>query len=205
MNIPSQKKDELSSNSGKSPFTNIRYYIFIALLFLYSGTEKSINGWLTTYLDSLGVMNSITPQDILSIFWIAIILGRLISAGISKHLSREALILIFCIGGGISYVLFILTKNPILISIWVFTLGFFFAGTYPTVVANASSIIRGSGSAAGIMLSFGGMGGAFFPYINGQIADAKGLYAGMIAIVVSAALLIIIAFVNYYLESKTSS
>lgn len=82
MKIPSQKKDELSSNSGKSPFTNIRYYIFIALLFLYSGTEKSINGWLTIYLDSLGVMNSITPQDILSIFWIAIILGRLISAGI---------------------------------------------------------------------------------------------------------------------------
>ena len=205
MNVPSQEKDEATGKPVKPPFKNIRYYIFMVLLFLYVGAENSINGWLTTYLDNLGVMTRITPQDILSIFWVAIILGRLISAGISKYLSREAFILILCVGGGISYILFILTQNPILIAIWVFALGFFFAGVYPTVVANAGSIIHGSGSAAGIMLSFGGMGGAFFPYINGLIADAKGLYAGMTAIVVSVVMLMVIAFVNLWMGRKANS
>lgn len=204
MKIPAQKKDETTGKPVKPPFTNIRYYIFMAILFLYVGTENSINGWLTTYLDDLGVMKRITPQDILSIFWVAIIFGRLISAGISKYLSREALILIFCIGGGISYILFILTKNPVLIAIWVFAIGFFFAGIYPTVVANAGPIIEGSGAAAGIMMSLGGMGGAFFPYINGLIADARGLYAGMIAIIASAIMLMIAAFLNLWLGRKAN-
>lgn len=205
MKIPAQKKDEATGKPVKPPFTNIRYYIFMAILFLYVGTENSINGWLTTYLDDLGVMKRITPQDILSIFWVAIIFGRLISAAISKYLSREALILIFSIGGGISYILFILAKNPVLIAIWVFALGFFFAGIYPTVVANAGPIIDGSGSATGIMLSIGAMGGAFFPYINGLIADVKGLYAGMIAIVGAAVMLIIAAFINLWLTKKIHS
>ena len=115
---------------------------------------------------------------------------------------EEGLILIFSIGGGISYILFILAKNPVLIAIWVFALGFFFAGIYPTVVANAGPIIDGSGSATGIMLSIGAMGGAFFPYINGLIADVKGLYAGMIAIVAAAVMLIIAAFINLWLTKK---
>ncbi|MFY9176636.1 MAG: MFS transporter [Caldicoprobacterales bacterium] len=205
MKVPEQKKDEDSSKAVKPPFTNIRYYIFMAILFLYVGTENSINGWLATYLNNLNVMTRMTPQDMLSMFWVAIILGRLISAGISKYISREALILILCTAGTISYTLFILTKNPVLIAIWVFAMGFFLAGVYPTVVANAGSIIQGSGSAAGIMLSFGGMGGAFFPYINGLIADARGLYAGMVAIVVSAVILIVMALVNLCFSRRTDS
>ena len=202
MSVPSQKKDGTTGKPAKPPFRNIRYYLFMALLFLYVGSENSINGWLVTYLDNLGIMTGIKPQDVLSIFWIAIILGRLISAAISKYLPRETLILTYCVGGGLSYVLFLLTQNPVLIAIWVFAMGFFFAGTYPTIVANSSSIIHGSGAAAGIMLSFGGMGGAFFPYINGLIADAKGLYAGMAAIVVSATVLVMVAFVNLWMGRR---
>lgn len=199
MRVPAQKKDQATGRPAKPPFSNIRYYIFMALIFLYVGSENSINGWIVTYLDSVDTMTGIRPQDVLSIFWVAIILGRFTSAIISRHLSKEMLILIFCLGGGLAYVLFILTQNPVFIAIWAFAMGFFFAGTYPTIVANAGPIIHGSGSAAGILLSFGGMGGAFFPYINGLIADAKGLYTGMTAILGSIAVLVIVAFANLFL------
>lgn len=203
MEVPAHRKGKTNKKLDKGPFTDIRYYIFTALLFLYVGTENSISGWMVTYLDNLGPMTKIKPQDVLSIFWAAIILGRLISVIISERVHKEVLILIYCLGGGLAYVLFLITQNPALIGLWAFIMGLFFAGTYPTVVANSGPIIHGSGSAAGLMLSFGGMGGAVFPYINGLIADAKGLNAGMSVIVVSATLLIIVAFINMWLGRKS--
>ncbi len=204
MPVPVHHRDKKNiGKSSKLPFTNIRYYLFMALLFLYVGTENSINGWIVTYLDELGIMNKINPQDILSIFWVAIILGRLISAVISKYLSREMLILIFASGGGVSFVFFLLTQSPVLIAIWVFLMGLLFAGTFPTIIANSGPIIHGSGAATGIMLSFGSLGGAVFPYINGIIAEFKGLYAGMTAIMITATFLVIATITNLWLGTRS--
>ncbi|HZJ82210.1 MAG TPA: MFS transporter [Clostridia bacterium] len=197
MPIESTKKDENEDNKGGIPFSNIRYYIFMLLLFLYVGSENSINGWMVTYLQELNIFSTIGPQDVLSIFWVAIIAGRLLNAAIHRLLTKEVLILTYSLGGSISFILFLLTSHPVLIMLWVFLMGIFFAGFYPTLVANASSIIRGSGAAAGILMGCGGMGGAVVPYINGIVAEGRGLYAGLMVIVVSMLLLIIIALINY--------
>jgi fucose permease len=78
----------------------------------------------------------------------------------------------------------------------VIFMGLFFAGVYPTTVANASLLIKGSGTAAGIMMSLGGLGGAVVPYINGVIAEARGMYAGMVVIIFSSFILVGITFWN---------
>lgn len=196
MPLQSKYKGKKTVESPQNPFRNMRYYIFAGLLFMYVGTESSINGWLTTYLSDVVVLSAVSPQDVLSIFWVTTIIGRLISAYLSNLFSKEALLLTYSLGGAIFYVLFLLGSGEFFIVLCVLMMGLFFAGIYPTTVANASFLIKGSGTAAGIMMSLGGFGGAVVPYLNGLIAEHKGLYAGMRVIIFFALVLVVIAFMN---------
>jgi FHS family glucose/mannose:H+ symporter-like MFS transporter len=202
MPLQSGQRNKGDVNSAQNPFYNVRYYIFAGLLFMYVGTESSINGWLTTYLSDVVVLKKVSPQDVLSIFWVATIAGRLLSAHLSNFFSKEILLLIYSLGGAIFFALFVLSSLELFVVLCVVMMGLFFAGVYPTTVANASSLIKGSGTAAGIMLSLGGLGGAVVPYLNGLIAEHKGLYASMSVIIFFGLILIGIAITNIFIAKK---
>ena len=61
-------------------FSNIQYYIFMLILFFYVGVESIINGWLVTYFSDLNILDEVGAQTVLSIFWIGLIVGRLITS-----------------------------------------------------------------------------------------------------------------------------
>lgn len=202
MPIKSQKMQRERKYVSTAFWLNKRYYIFMAILFLYVGTENSINGWMVTYLSETHVLKIMTPQSLLAIFWLAIIAGRFLNAYISRLFPRESIILANSIGGAIFFIAFMLTANQIVILLSIVAMGLFLAGIYPTTVANASGLIKGSGTAAGIMMSLGGLGAAAVPYLNGLVAQGRGIYAGMTIIILSASLLVIAAFCNVWMERK---
>ena len=78
----------------------------------------------------------------------------------------------------------------------MFLSGVFYSTIYPTTVANASSIIKDSGTATGIMLSFGGLGGAILPYLIGVISKESGIDMGMNTIIVYSIILLILTIIN---------
>ncbi|MGI6707314.1 MAG: MFS transporter [Clostridia bacterium] len=192
----------MDGHSPGSFLRNPRFYLFMAILFLYVGTENSINGWLVTYLTDARTLRGISPQDVLSLFWVAIILGRFLISYVSGRFSRESVILVSSIGGALFFILFLMTSNQILIPLSVAIMGLAYSGIYPTTVANANPLLRGSGAATGIMLSLGGLGGAAIPYIKGLVAESRGIQAGMTVIVVSALLMSWAALANVWLGRR---
>lgn len=176
--------------------TEKRFFLFMCILFFYVGTENSINGWIVTFLIDSEILNEITAQNVLSVLWVAFIVGRLSCAYLSTKFSKEKIVLY----GGLSaitfFLLFLMSKNPIAIFIFVFGLGLSLSGIYPTAVANASYLTKGSSFSNGILLSCGGMGASVIPYFVGLLAERAGIFNGMLAIISSAFLLGLLAALN---------
>lgn len=186
------KKEKLSFNF----LSNYRYFVFMGILFFYVGTESSINGWIVTYLLDSGIMNEITAQTALSILWVAFIIGRLSCAYISTIFSKEKIVLWGSVSAVIFFVVFLMSRNPLAIMFLVFGVGLSLAGICPTAIANASYLTKGSSFSNGILLSCGGMGASVVPYFVGMFSESKGIFTGMLPIIVSALLMTVLAVFN---------
>ena len=184
--------------------TDIRFFIFMGILFFYVGTESSINGWLVTYLINTNLLSEGGAQSLLSGMWIVVIVGRLTCAYISTKFSNEKILVGSSTGIIIFLFLFLISRNPIWIVFCIFALGISLAGIYPTTVSNASYLINGSGIATGLMLSCGGLGASVIPLAVGFWAEKKGIHAGMFAIVLSSGVLVTLAVFNFIKSRGTA-
>jgi fucose permease len=180
-----------------------RFYIFMCILFFYVGAENSINGWLVTYLINSGIMNEAGAQNTLSVMWVSIIIGRFLCTYISRLIRKETLLLLCCCGGLLFFTLFLVVKNPVLITLCVFAVGLSIAGIYPTSVANAGYIVSSSSAAGGILLSCGGLGASVVPFVAGILTEKFGIGAMLLTIVVSILFLLASAILNLLAGKNT--
>lgn len=182
-----------------------RYYLFMAILFCYVGAETSINGWLVTYMVNAGILSEVIAQTVLSLLWVVVIFGRLFCAYVSNKVKKEIVVACCCIGEAIFFTVLLLTRNPLLITIFIMGLGLCQAGIYPTTVANASGLLKGSPVANGLLFSCGGLGASVIPFIVGVVAQKLGIYMGMMIIGVAVLLLLVLTLLNAFNRVGTST
>lgn len=189
----SVKKKEANNSYLKS----FDFYVNGLILFFYLGLENCVNGWFVTYFKSTGIMSDSYATNLVSITWVAVMIGRLLTAYLSKKINKKTLILVNCISTAIFFLLLISTKNIIVISIAITMLGFFFAGIYPTCIANAGSVVKGSDSGMSMLLAIAALGGIVAPQILGIVADRVGLTGAIGVLTVSTVFMVLFSFVNY--------
>ena len=181
---------------------DIRFYVFMLILFFYVGSENSVNGWLTTYILDMGIADEFFARRLLSVTWIAVIAGRLLCAWLSKYLSKEVLLL----AGGAGSVLFviglILSDSPLSVTLSVIGLGLSYAGIYPNTVANAVYLLQGSGTAGGLLFSCGGLGSTILPYLVGIRAEAGNIGSGMSTLILTLSLLTLFCVINLVISKR---
>lgn len=182
-------------------FKNFDFYVIGLVLFFYLGLENCVNGWFVTYFKSTGIMSDMYATNLVSITWVAVMIGRLVTASLSKKINKKTLILINCIFTAIFFILLVATKNITVISISIAMLGFFFAGIYPTCIANAGTIIKGSSSGMSMLLAIAALGGIVFPKIIGVIADYIGLTGAIGFLTISTSCMVVFALINYKRKS----
>lgn len=181
---------------NKNVFSNYRLYVFIGIIFFYTGAENTFNGWLVTYLrDGLNFSERFS-QNMLSFMWVVMIFGRYLNSILSQIIKKETIILLSGIGGLLSVILFINVKSTLLIIIAIALTSIMMSGVYPITIANANPIIKRSGTAAAMIMSSGGLGAAVVPYIGGNAAGKVGVTGIIMTIIVSFALLTIMALIN---------
>lgn len=203
---PDDKKEKEQGRSRISLafLKDIRYYVFMLIIFFYVGTENSINGWLTSYILDTGIGDGFAAQRLLAVTWLAVIAGRLSCVWLSKHLSRETMLFAGGAGSLLFFILLIVSKNILLVYAAVIGIGFFLAGIYPNTVANAAYLIGGSGTAAGLLFACGGLGTSFIPYLVGLRAETGGMEAGMLTLVGSLLLFALFCTLNLVISKYRS-
>ena len=198
MPLVAQKKEKTvkEKSQGETFMRNADFYLIGGVLFFYLGVENCVNGWFVTYFKSIGVMSDAYATNLVSITWVVIMLGRLCTGYLSKRIAGQKLILVNCICTAIFFVLLIATTNLLVITIAVVGLGFFFAGIYPTGVANGGKLIKGSTTGMSILLAMAALGGIITPQIVGFLGDAIGMTGAIVFLVVNITMMIVLAFIS---------
>lgn len=199
----SKKKKDKKENTF---FKSVDFYFCGLLLFFYLGVENCVNGWFVTYFKSIGIMSDNYATNLVSVTWVVIMLGRLATGYLSKKISKYKIMLINCSCTVIFFIMLIATRDLTVITVSVVGLGFFFAGIYPTGIANAGELIKGSTAGMSMLLAMAALGGIITPQIVGIIADGKvGLTGAVTFLSINVAMMLLFAILSYIRSKKVST
>lgn len=187
------KKD----SQDRSFLKSYSFYGIAFILFFYLGLENCINGWFVTYLQNTNVMSATYATALVSFTWLVIMAGRLICAALSKKLDKSTIILILSLGSAACFFLLVSTKNLTLITVALLGLGFFLSGIYPTCIANAGPMIKGSTLGMSVLTAISAMGGIITPQIIGGIADRIGIVGSIGVLNINVFMVIFLSLLNF--------
>ncbi|WP_432626478.1 MFS transporter [Brotaphodocola sp.] len=192
-----------SKNSGNLDFLKNSDFLCIAfVLFFYLGIENSINGWFVTYLQNTGIMSATFATNMVSVTWLMIMAGRLVTAKISATLGRSRMIVIQTIGSTAFFFLLTHATTLPMVTIALVGLGFFLAGIYPTCIAEGGQYIVGSTLGMSILTAVSALGGILTPALIGWIADRSGMTAAIGTLSVNVLLMILLGLRNYFRATR---
>ena len=197
-----KKEDKQGADKKQNFYRNPVFYIMGILLFLYLGLENCVNGWFVTYFKSMGIMSSTYATNLVSITWVMVMLGRLLTAKLSSKIHKNKLIMTYCIATAAFFVMLIATKNLAVITVAIAGLGFFFAGIYPTSVSSVGSIIKGSNTGMSMFLAMAALGGIITPQIVGVVADYMGMAGAILVLAFNAVGMLILSVLNVKLNHE---
>lgn len=192
-NQQKEKGEQKSAPFYKSPV----FYVMGMLLFLYLGLENCVNGWFVTYFKSMNIMSDAYAANLVSVTWIMVMVGRLLTAKLSAKVDKRILILTNCIATALFFILLIATKNLAVITAAIAGLGFFFAGIYPTAISGAGKVVKGSNTGMSMLLAIAALGGIVTPQLVGVLADSMGLAAAVVILMVNAVGMLAMALLNF--------
>jgi fucose permease len=163
------------------------FYLAIAV---YVAAEIGIAAWLVTYLQKVNGATVAGSNQLLSLFFAMVMIGRLIGGFFVNRIGYLRSILFMTLGG----ILFLVAGlfGPKQISIFLPLTGFFLSIVFPTITAAVSDThTENTNTILGVLFTFAGIGGAIGPWAVAWGSDLFGLQAGFsLNIVFMVALLI---------------
>lgn len=200
------KKDKAAAEiTDRKPFyKEPLFYCMGFLLFMYLGLENCVNGWFVTYFKSMGIMSSAYATGLVSVTWIMVMAGRLLTARLSDVINKNKLIFAYCVATAAFFIMLIATHNLAVITIAIAGLGFFFAGIYPTSISSVGHIVKGSNTGMSMFLALAALGGIVTPQIVGIVADFAGMTGGIILLSVNAVGMLVLALLGIKLNKNKS-
>jgi MFS transporter, FHS family, glucose/mannose:H+ symporter len=148
------------------------HWLFALMLFLYVGAESAIAGWVSSFATrSPGAERlwAVLP----SVFWGAILTGRLIAPNI-LHRIRPAVLAQWSLAVSLGGAVLLLTwTGPLGMVVGTAISGLGFAPMFPLVVA-AYADRTGGRAISGLVFCAAGLGGAAIPPLVGFVSTASG-------------------------------
>ena len=192
-----------SEPEKKEPFyRSAIFYCIGLLLFFYLGLENCVNGWFVTYFKSMGIMSDNYASGLVSVTWVMVMIGRFATAKISQIIDKSKIEFIYCVATAVFFILMILTKNLTLITISIAGLGLFFAGIYPTGIAIAGKVLKGSNTGMSILLAMSALGGIITPQVVGIVADGMGMIGAVLLLTINIIGMFVTSIMAIFLAKK---
>jgi fucose permease len=171
------------------------------MLFFYGPVEGAMAAWATTILSEKGVSET-TASGLLSGFWLAFMLSRLIAAFTIPAGAETQLILgagLACVGV-LTAVVF--SQRKALTIAAVIGAGFVFGPIFPTIMAvllgHFKTMPDVQGRAVGLLFAIGGIGWTMIPMLIGAYARRTSVQRSFLIAVASAVGLCIVATLLAY-------
>ena len=164
-----------------------------------------MNGWFVTYFKGMDIMSSTYATNLVSVTWVMVMLGRLLTAKLSSKVDKNKLIFSYCIATTVFFIMLTATHSLPVITAAIAGLGFFFAGIYPTTVSSVGVILKGSTTGMSLFLAIAALGGIVTPQVVGVLADKIGITAAILVLAVNAVVMLVMSGLNLFVQKKKNS
>jgi FHS family Na+ dependent glucose MFS transporter 1 len=185
--FPAQPRPEAGrGQAGARRIVRPGHAVLISLLLLlYVGAEAAFGGWIYTYAVALDLSDATTAAYLVSAFWGALTVGRLLAVPLAARYRPRSLLLADLAGCLASVaVLLLWSSSPAATWLGALGLGLSMASIFPTAITLAERRITITGQVTGWFLVSGSMGAMLLPWLIGQLFESAGPQITMIVILV---------------------
>ncbi len=171
-------------------------------LFCYISLEISMGTWIKKLMEELFGGNlkvdSVTNAGlVLSLFGVAMMLGRFLGAAVKNLTALGAKVITLCSALSLlAILLMIIARRPVLGIVAVILAGFAFAPVFPTIVGVTFAKFDSSfyGSIFGIIFAVGLLGGTFVPKFIGNLSVGSTIQQSLPVAAAMAGILLVVSF-----------
>jgi fucose permease len=152
-------------------------WIISAFAFANTGTEVAIGGWTSSYLrDYRGSGGE--AEWIVSSFWGGVMVGRIVLIPVSRRIGEQRAIYIYLVAWLLLEVIVWVVPNLISTAVATALAGLVLGPCFPIVASLTTQFVRPRAlhtAALGLVTCSAQSGSAFFPFVVGLLAQAKGV------------------------------
>ncbi len=165
----------------------VMWLLAVAML-LYVGGEMGASQWMYAYIVTENGATPFAGTLLNSLFWVALGGGRLLAARVSERWGYEKLLFRGTAAAALAMIIAAWARQPGVIATALLLTGFFFAGTFPTLLALGDRRHPGQASAVtGFLMFATGLGTLTVPPAMGLVAGWTSVRGAMLRAAASMA------------------
>lgn len=169
---------------------------FALLLFLYVGVENAVGGWVATYVFRYCQLTLANASIIVSVFWLALLLGRWIGSMILKVAPERAVLLPSIAISLVAVIMLLAPHDRAQVIAAVALAGLGFGPVFPIGVSRMLSRIRELRN-TGWVFAITASGGAVLPWLTGLASTKEqSLRTGFVVPAVALGIILLLAAVE---------
>jgi FHS family glucose/mannose:H+ symporter-like MFS transporter len=166
---------------------------FMIYFVIYVGFEMSFVHYLPSLLVELHGLPDSTASLSLSLFWGAMVIGRLVAGHAADRFGGPASMLTMCSAAAVLFVLLGLFQGVTATYVLTFAAGLAMSGMFAVALVFANRSIGGkTEQISSVLIACGGLGGALMPKLAGWFLDHNGASATMWLFTSFAAVMLIV-------------
>jgi len=189
---------KFSRSQLKQVLGNKWFLLMCLCMFLYTGTEVSVWGRLSTFLTSEAHLTILSASFITATFFLMMLIGRLISGKLINYFDVKTVVIWQTVISIVAIILISLIINQVFMFLAVGMLGLALSSLYPFILSIGGKMIP-STLAYAILVGAGGIGTVVIPWCVGIVGD---LTTMRVAIATTSVLIACIAIIIFALKHK---
>ena len=170
--------------------------LMAALLFLQSGSEFTLGGYLTTFLTHDLWIPVTSASWLLASFWSALMISRIVLGQALLNANPNLVVTLCGAGAAAGCAVLATAHTPVQAAAGLLLAAFSYSGIFPTVLGIAGNHFpRQAGSVFGLLIGCALTGGISMPWLAGQAAASAGTRVVFVIAGASFALIAVLSMV----------
>lgn len=195
-----EKKRKPTYHRRQLPLLAVGAFFF----FMYVGTEMVLPNYLPTILSITTDLGPSLLAMSITVFWVAMTMGRLMMTFIIDRIGYVNLFIISCISQFLSLIIFALFPTVTVGFMAVFLTGLSMGGIFSIGLLIVNEKFTGLEEwTTSILVAMGGLGGAFLPKVAGRLIDLFHISVTLWGLVLCAFILVALMALIFYLRKRT--
>jgi predicted MFS family arabinose efflux permease len=199
--LPVGQQGAHSTSGGRLPKL---YWVFWGMMFLGAAVEWSVSFWTPEFLNKVVGVDTVTAAGALSLFWLALIIGRVVGSVLARRFQPVTLLLGATALVALSFPVLWLARDPALAFIALFVMSLGLANFFPFMLSTATAAGANNINAATARVALAnGLAILIAPQLLGSLGDQIGIGAAFSVIGLLAVAVFVLGVFARWAQNRT--